>query len=59
VQRTEPNRFRAIHGAARAAELAGRKDLARQSYAKLVEIAAKADRPRPELEAAKQFLAQN
>jgi hypothetical protein len=59
VQMTEPNRFRAIYGAARAAKLAGDREKAKAQYAKLVELAAKADAPRPELAAAKQFLAQN
>ncbi len=32
VQQTEPNRFRAVYGAGRAAELAGDRDEARRHY---------------------------
>jgi tetratricopeptide (TPR) repeat protein len=56
VQKTEPNRFRAIAGAAKAAAQAGDKDNARAHYGRLMEIAGTADSPRPELEAAKQYL---
>jgi len=56
VQETEPNRFRAVFGAARAAEQAGRADEARQHYARLLEIAAGADTPRPELAMARRYL---
>jgi tetratricopeptide (TPR) repeat protein len=59
VQSTEPNRFRAIYGAARAAELAGKRELAKQNYARLVELTAKADGERPEISAAKAFMAAN
>jgi tetratricopeptide (TPR) repeat protein len=59
VQSSEPNRFRAIHGAGRAAEMSGRGDVAKRHYAKLVEIAGASDSARPELEAAKRYLAQN
>jgi len=44
VQETEPRRFRAVHGAARAAELAGDRDAARRHYAQLLEIASTASR---------------
>jgi tetratricopeptide (TPR) repeat protein len=56
--RVEPNRFQGLYGAARAAELAGDKDKARTFYGKLVALAEKADSERPELDAAKTFLAQ-
>jgi tetratricopeptide (TPR) repeat protein len=56
VQTTEPNRFRAVAGAARAAELAGDKDKARAQYRHLVQIAANADSARPEIEKAKSYL---
>jgi tetratricopeptide (TPR) repeat protein len=56
VQKTEPNRFRAIAGAAKAAVQAGDRDNARAHFGKLMEIAGTADAPRPELEAAKQYL---
>ncbi len=39
VQRTEPRRFHAIAGAARAAEAAGQPDQARQYYAALLDVA--------------------
>jgi tetratricopeptide (TPR) repeat protein len=59
VQRTEPRRFRAVYGAARAAELAGDHEAARRTYTQLLEIAAKADTPRPELAMARAYLGQN
>jgi hypothetical protein len=50
----EPNRFRAVYGAARAAELSGDQAAARSYYAQLVKICARADQPgRPELAAAR------
>jgi hypothetical protein len=52
-----PNRFRSFSGAARAAELAGDREKAKAFYAKLVELADKADTDRPELEHARTFLA--
>jgi hypothetical protein len=36
-QRGDPNRFRNVYGAARAAELAGERDKARLYYARLLE----------------------
>ena len=57
-QRSEPNRFKGLYGAARAAELAGEKDKARAFYSQLVALAEKADSARPELEEARVFLAQ-
>ena len=57
VQKTEPNRFRAVYGAARAAELSGDAETAKTHYTHLTQIAAKADTQRPELEAAKKYLA--
>jgi predicted Zn-dependent protease len=57
VQKNEPNRFRAVSGAARAAEQAGNREIARAQYGKLAQIAANADTARPELEAAKKYLA--
>ena len=56
VQTSEPNRFRAVAGAARAAEQAGDADKARAHYGRLVQIAAAADSARPELEKAKSYL---
>jgi hypothetical protein len=50
----EPNRFRAVHGAAQAAAESGDQETARRYYAQLLQIAAKADSPgRPELAEAK------
>jgi tetratricopeptide (TPR) repeat protein len=50
----EPNRFRAIYGAARAALLAGDRAAARTYYGQLLKICARADSPgRPELSEAK------
>ena len=57
VQGTEPNRFRAVYGAARAAELAGDSETAKRHYVQLTSLAAKADTTRPEIEAAKKYLA--
>jgi hypothetical protein len=52
----EPNRFRAVHGAARAAAESGDQETARRYYAQLLQIAAKADSPgRPELAEAKRI----
>src|SRR4030095_5948512 len=45
----EPNRFRGLYGAARAAELSGDHKKARTFYEKLVVVCAKADTERPEL----------
>jgi predicted Zn-dependent protease len=55
-QLREPNRFRGLYGAARAAELAGDKVKAKRYYSQLVKVAGKGD-PRPELDAAKKYLA--
>jgi tetratricopeptide (TPR) repeat protein len=58
VQKTEPNRFGAVAGAARAAERAGDAEAARRHYAHLLEIAARADDgARPELAAARAYIA--
>ena len=51
-----PARFKALHGAARAAELAGDRETARSYYVRLVTVAAAADTQRPELAQAKTFL---
>ena len=57
-QRSEPNRFKGLYGAARAAELAGEKEKARAFYTKLMALAELADSERPELDEARTFLAQ-
>ena len=50
----EPNRFRALSGAARAAALAGDRDRARAHYAALLKICERGDKPgRPELQEAR------
>jgi tetratricopeptide (TPR) repeat protein len=55
--RVEPNRFRGLYGAARAAELSGDPEKARTYYAGLMALCEKADTERPELKEAKVFLA--
>jgi tetratricopeptide (TPR) repeat protein len=59
VQQVEPNRFRALAGAGRAAELAGDLAAAKRYYGQVVEITASADSARPEIEAARAFVAAN
>ena len=53
----EPRRARALHGAARAAQKAGKASVARQRYAELAELMARADEKRPEREEARRYLA--
>ena len=55
--RNNPNRYRSFAGAAKAAERAGDRAQARSYYEKLVALAAQADAGRPDLVAAKQYLA--
>ena len=57
VQETEPRRFRAVHGAGRAAKLAGDRDAARRHHAQLLEVAPRADAGLPGIEQARAFLA--
>jgi len=57
--RVEPNRFKGLYGAARAAELSGDHVKARAYYASLLALCEKADTERPELKEAKAFLAKN
>ena len=53
----EPNRFRAVYGAAKAAELAGDRSGARQYYEQLLKICARGDVPgRAELVEARKAL---
>jgi tetratricopeptide (TPR) repeat protein len=52
----EPGRFRGAYGAARAAEAAGNRAMARKHYQRLLEIASSADSRRPELERARAYL---
>lgn len=53
----DPNRFRGIYGAARAADASGNHASARAYYAKLQALSAERDTERPELASAKAFLA--
>ena len=55
----EPNRFNAIAGAARAAERLGDQAKAKVYYQKLTTLAGNADTVRPDLVAARAFLAKN
>ena len=52
-----PNRYRGIYGAARAAAAAGDRAAASDYFTKLVALAKNADTQRPELAAARAFLA--
>ena len=52
----DPNHFRGIYGAARAAEVSGDRQEAREYYAKLQTLTADRDTERPELVHAKVFL---
>jgi len=56
VQQTEPRRFRAVYGSARAAEQAGDRDAARRHYEILLQIAPQADAGLPEIVQARTFL---
>jgi tetratricopeptide (TPR) repeat protein len=51
-----PNRYRGLSGAGRAAEAAGDRSRAAAYFEKLLALASKADTPRPELARAKSFL---
>jgi tetratricopeptide (TPR) repeat protein len=53
----DPNRFRGIYGAARAAEASGNHSLARDYYSKLLALAPDGDTGRPELVEARTFAA--
>jgi tetratricopeptide (TPR) repeat protein len=53
----EPRRARTLHGAARAAELAGEGATAAERYRELLELMDRADATRPEVGAARRFLA--
>jgi hypothetical protein len=55
--RAEPNRFRGLYGAARAAELAGEPEKAGMYYGELLVLGANADSDRPELQRAQAYLA--
>ena len=55
----EPNRFHGFAGAAQAAEKLGDKAKAKDNYQKLIALAATADSDRPEIAAARKFMASN
>lgn len=55
----EPNRFNAFAGAAQASERFGDKAKAKGYYQKLTSLASNADTVRPDLSAARKFLATN
>ena len=57
-EKHDPNRFRGISGAARAAAESGDNAKAKRYFARLVELAGKGD-ARPEIDNAKAFLAKN
>jgi len=52
----DPNRFRGVYGAARAAELSGKREAARDYYKMLLALSAAHDTERPELARAKAYL---
>ncbi len=54
----EPNRFRSLYGAGRAAELAGETETARKHYEALIELAADGDGERAQVAEAEAFLAE-
>src|SRR5438445_2143440 len=56
--RENPNRYRGLYGAARAAEVAGDRPKATEYFEKLMALARKADTARPEIVHAKAFLGQ-
>ena len=59
TQAKEPNRYHGFAGAAQAAEKLGDKAKAKENYQKLIALAASADSDRPEVAAARKFLASN
>jgi Tfp pilus assembly protein PilF len=54
--RIEPNRFRGLYGAAKAAQASGDHEKARHYYTKLVSLCERADTERPEIKEAKAYL---
>src|SRR5205085_6699713 len=57
ANKENPNRYRGLYGAARAAEAAGERARAAAYFEKLVALASKADTARPEIAEAKAALA--
>jgi tetratricopeptide (TPR) repeat protein len=58
-QKSDPNRFKGLYGAAKASELSGHLAKARSYYEKLVSVCEQADSERPQLTEAKAFLSKN
>ena len=58
-EKHDPNRFRGLYGAGKAATLAGEKAKAKSYFEKLVALTKSADTERPELQEAKSLLATN
>jgi hypothetical protein len=56
TMKKEPNRFRSLHGAGRAAEAAGDRAKAATVYRQLLDVARAADAERPELQHARTFV---
>jgi hypothetical protein len=56
VLQSSPNRFNAIYGAARAAELSRNTKKAEERYSELVQLCGRADTQRLELQNARAFL---
>ena len=54
--RKEPNRFRGLYGAGRAAEAAGNREKATAFYTRLLQVASEPDTDRAELQHARKFL---
>ncbi len=59
AMKKEPNRFRALNGAARAAEALGHAATARKYYGQMQKLWANADSEQPELQRMKSYLAKN
>jgi Tfp pilus assembly protein PilF len=55
--RAAPNRFNALSGAARSAQLSGNREKSKSYYARLLAICDHADGDRPELQDARTYLA--
>jgi tetratricopeptide (TPR) repeat protein len=58
--KTEPGRFRALYGAARAAQLSGNRDASQKYFLELLKVCASTDRPgRSEIIEAQRATSQN
>ena len=58
--KNEPGRFRALYGAAHAAQLSGNRDASERYFRELLKVCAHADKPgRPELVEARRTISQN